>query len=201
MPSRDIAGPWGVLGGAFDPVHNGHLSLATDIRQRCDLEGVILVPTAAHPFKSDCQAGFADRMNMLKAAAANDDGLLVSDIEQSQSLPGHTLGTIRALKRQYPQANLYFIMGEDNLDDFHNWHRPDQLLQEVAILVGYRPPHDPERELELPSDRARLVPTRLVNISATEVRDMIRRNPYDDRLREMVPLQVLKYIQNNGLYQ
>lgn len=201
MSSPELVGQWGVLGGAFDPVHNGHLTLATDIRCQCDLEGVVLVPAAAHPFKNNTHASFEDRMNMLRAAVAGDEGFLVSDVEQAEDLPGHTLDTVRALKKKYPRAELYFIMGEDNLDDFHRWHRPDELMREVKILVGYRPPHVPDRESVLPSDRSRLVPTRLVDISATEIREMISHNPGDERLPEMVPARVLKYIREHGLYQ
>lgn len=201
MPSHDeIAGRWGVLGGAFDPVHNGHLTLAKDIRCKCRLDGVILVPSSAHPFKNNSHASFDDRVRMLYAAVEHDDTLLVSKIEQTENLPGHTLGTMRALKKRYPQAEFFFIMGEDNLDDFHRWHKPGELAREVTILVGYRPPHDPGREAQLPSDDARLVPTELVDVSATEIREMLKEDPMDQHLDQLVPAGALQYIREHGLY-
>jgi nicotinate-nucleotide adenylyltransferase len=138
---------------------------------------------------------------MLRAVAGRDDDFLVSEIERAENLPGHTLGTMRALKRRYPQAELFFIMGEDNLDDFHRWHKPDELAREVTILVGYRPPHDPGREAQLPSNDARLVPTELVDVSATGIREMLKKDPMDERLDELVPAKALRYIRKHGLYQ
>lgn len=201
MSNLEIAGPWGVLGGAFDPVHYGHLTLADDIRRQCDLRGVILVPAASHPFKNGSHASFEDRVNMLKLAVGDKQHYYVSDIEKEEALPGHTLGTVRALKKRYPEADLHFIIGEDNLDELHRWYHPDELLKEVPILAGYRPPHVPERESAWPSDRVHLVPTRLVDISATEIRRVIEHDRNDKSLRKMVPPEALGYIRKHRLYQ
>ena len=201
-PGPEQGGQWGILGGTFDPVHYGHLTLANEIRVRKRLTGVMLVPSLRHPFKKDqCQASFADRLEMLKLAVETHEHLSVSDIESDMNLSGYTLDTVRALKNLYPQAEFFFIMGADNLSELDQWHSPRQIFEEVKILVGSRPVFDKKKLSALRIDSIELIPTILVNISSTEIRRRIKEHAPSEELDKLMPPKVREYIRQRKLYR
>ncbi len=198
----DDGGNWGILGGTFDPVHCGHINLAVQVAARISLDGVLLVPSYNHPFKNRCSASFEHRMAMLELSTQENEKLVVSDIEKSQSLTGYTIDSIKTVKKRYPNAVWSFIIGEDNVKDLRFWRDPDRIMKEVCVLVGYRPPHDSENILrDLPSDRIRMIEIEMRDISSTKIRKLLRSDRSDLRLKEMIPVKALKYIKENGLYR
>ncbi|MFQ6008534.1 MAG: nicotinate-nucleotide adenylyltransferase [Candidatus Zixiibacteriota bacterium] len=200
-PGPEQGGQWGILGGTFDPVHYGHLTLANEVRVRKKLTGVLLVPSLRHPFKKDhCQAAYADRVEMLKLAAEEYESFTVSEIEAEMNLSGYTLDTVRALKKVYPRTEFFFIMGADNLSELEQWHNPRQIFEEVKIMVGSRPVLDKKKLSAFPTDRMELIPTMLVNISSTEIRRRIRENAAAEELDKFMPPKVREYIQQKKLY-
>ncbi|MFH1374962.1 MAG: nicotinate-nucleotide adenylyltransferase [bacterium] len=200
--SPDHCGHWGILGGTFDPVHNGHLALADDIIRLKELTGVLLVPSVRHPLKQDqCRASFRQRVVMLKLALANRDNLGISLIETEQNLSGYTLDTIRALKRLYPKAQFSFIVGADNLVELNRWRHPDRILKEVRILAGSRPGIEPRLPTGLAPDRIELVATSHVEISSTDLRRRIAEDNNDDQLDLLMPAAVWEYIRREKLYR
>jgi nicotinate-nucleotide adenylyltransferase len=207
-PTPDQGGNWGILGGTFDPVHRGHLALASEVCEQKKLTGALFVPSIRHPFKQgQCQASFSDRVAMLRLALEDRECFLVSEIEAEMSLSGYTLDTVRACKQRYPRAEFFFIVGADILGELKQWYNPDQILKEVRILVGSRPPYD-EKQLvaqkqlaAFPRDRIELVPTSLIDVSSTEVRQKIGDNISPDELDRLIPSKVRQYIQQRRLYQ
>ena len=213
-PTPDQGGSWGILGGTFDPVHRGHLTLAREIYEQKKLTGALFVPSIRHPFKQgQCRASFSDRVAMLRLAVENHECFLVSEIEAEMDLSGYTLDTVRACKQRYPRAEFSFIVGTDILGELKQWHNPEQILKEVRILVGSRPPYN-EKQLvakkqlvaqkqlaAFPSDRIELVPTSLIDISSTEVRQKIGDNVSSDELDRLIPSKVRQYIQQRKLYR
>ncbi len=202
------------MGGTFDPVHLGHLVLAREVCEQKELTGALLVPSIRHPFKQgQCQATFSDRVAMLRLAVENHECFLVSEIEAEMDLSGYTLDTVRACKQRYPQAEFSFIVGADILGELKQWHHPEQILKEVRILVGSRPPYDKKQLVAqkklaaqkqlaaFPSDRIELVPTSLIDISSTEVRQKIGDNISPDELDRLIPSKVREYIQQRKLYR
>ncbi len=195
-------GRWGILGGTFDPVHLGHLTLARELQRFKRLDGVLFVPSVSHPFKGgQCQASFAQRVDMLRLAVAGYEPFQVSQIEQEQHLSGYTVDTVRALKRLYPRTDFYFLMGADLLADMEKWYHPDQLLREVTLLVGSRPGHELRLPAGFPPERVELVPSRLIGLSSTMVRARIKDRADSDELDRLVPAAVRRYIQEKGLYR
>lgn len=188
---------WGLLGGSFDPVHLGHISLATQICFRRQLDGVALIPSWRHAFKRSLKASYDDRLEMCRLAIQDKDNLAVCDIERRESLSGYALDTVLSLKDQFPTVTFFFVAGEDILADFECWYRPNQLLDEVAFLIGFR--SSPGNNLT-PPRRMELISTDLIDISATDVRQMVACDPDDSRLDVMVPQPVLQYIRKQGLY-
>jgi nicotinate-nucleotide adenylyltransferase len=201
MPAPDKGGSWGILGGSFDPVHFGHLSLAEEIIRIKRLEGVLLVPSYRHASKDDCRASFEDRAAMAELAVRQRSRLIVSRIEKEQDLSGYTLDTVRALKERFPKARLFFVMGEDNLRDLEKWHAPEEIIREVLILVGFRPPHSSRSRTAIITDRIEMVPTRMVDASSTMVRDLLATTGDHEALAKLAPQAVLEYICEKGLYR
>jgi nicotinate-nucleotide adenylyltransferase len=200
-PTPDQGGRWGILGGTFDPVHLGHLTLASDMCQRKNLTGVFFVPSVKHPFKQGkCQASFSDRTAMLRLAVEGYDNFFVSEIEDEAGLSGYTLDTVRSVKQMYPESEFYFIVGADLLNELNDWHNPTQLLKEVKMLVGARLGQGNNAPDSFPSDRIELVETSLVNVSSTDIRRRIKENVPVVELDKLLPPKVRLYIQQRKLY-
>lgn len=198
----DDGGRWGILGGTFDPVHNGHLNLAKQVAVNRALDGVLLIPSYRHPFKDDCRASFEHRMEMLKLATAGHSDLIVSDAEKDLDLSGFTVDCITAIKARYPKADWSFIIGEDNIPDLPHWRSPERILSEVRVLVGHRAPHVSNDLLkQFPADRIEMVAINMVDVSSTDIRKRLATGAPDESLKELMPKAVIEYIIEHGLYR
>jgi nicotinate-nucleotide adenylyltransferase len=201
MPKPDAGGTWGVLGGTYDPVHNGHLSLADGICRKKQLTGVLFIPAYRHPFKEDDQhAPYSDRVAMLRLAVAERDDFLVNEIEASEGLSGYTLDTLRALRKTYPRTSFRFIIGADNLDQIDRWYKPLELLAGTTVLAGARPGYDLRLQGRLPEGSVELVEVETEDISSTGLRRGIREGASDEDLLRYLPAKVLEYIRREKLY-
>lgn len=194
----------GILGGTFDPVHNGHLNLAEQIMAARELDGVLLTLSADHPLKADSLiASWDDRLTMLQLALNDKPNLSISTIEQEEGLSGYTIDTVRALKKRYPEVEFFFIVGADNLRELNNWRDPKGILTELKVLCGSRPGFEldlPDELCEL-SDRIELVETSLVDIASTELREALKSGADNELVRTMIPEPVVNYIKEKKLYQ
>lgn len=198
----DDGGRWGILGGTFDPVHNGHLNLANQVAVNRALDGVLLIPSYRHPFKDDCRAMFEHRMEMLTLATADHSGLIVSDMEKDLDLSGFTVDCITAIKTRYRRADWSFIIGEDNVQDLQHWRSPDLIFEEVRVLVGQRSPHVSNELLDqFPADRIEMVVINMLDISSTDIRTRLAAGATDESLTDLMPKAVVDYILEHGLYQ
>ncbi|RME28353.1 MAG: nicotinate (nicotinamide) nucleotide adenylyltransferase [Candidatus Zixiibacteriota bacterium] len=191
-----------IFGGAFDPVHWGHIRMAEEVRRKWPAEGVVFVPTYVPPHRSQALvADFDDRVAMVTAALSDEDWAEVSTIERELPQPNYSLETVRALKRQHPDTTFAFLIGADQLPRFRFWHKPLELLAEVPLLVGSRPGTDTAADSELPTDRVIIIPTTPVDISATSVRQQIRQGITEEALGRLVPPRVAEYILKRKLYR
>ena len=197
----------GVMGGTFDPVHNGHFSLAKDALQQVGLNWVIFMPASIPPFKQNKKVAAAEhRVAMLEAAVANEPGMDVSTLEMEMEGVSYTERTLSVIRSQlYPEDKLYFITGTDSYLTAHTWMNADRLLTDNAFIVGERPGY---KGVEL-RERIRLnqlafgTETIIINnerldISSTEIRE---RAAAGRPLSPMVPSAVEKYILEHGLYK
>lgn len=194
----------GVLGGTFDPIHLGHLILASELRAALSLDRVLLIPNARSPFKNgEIVSPAVHRLAMLRLAVSDSPWLDVSTVELDRGGISYTVDTLAALHAEHPIADLVFLMGADSLADLPRWRDPIGIFALAEIGVASRPgsPVDVEPVIEEhPSAHGRIsvVPTPHIAISATDIRDRVRTGR---PITFLVPPTVERYILANRLYR
>lgn len=128
----------GIFGGTFDPVHNEHIRLARLAAKELKLDKLIIVPTYAPPHKNAPHASSEDRLRMLNVAFADDDGVEVSDFEIVEGGKSYTYLTVTRFKEIYPDAELFFLVGGDMINDFFTWRNPDVILSYCTLAAFKR---------------------------------------------------------------
>lgn len=193
----------GVLGGTFDPVHNGHLHVANALREALDLERILWVPAGQPPHKTgQIVSSDRDRLAMLDLALSGSAADQINTIDIERSGPSYTADTLEILAECLAPARLFFLMGEDSLRDLPTWHDPERLLQAAELAVAARPGVDADlasiaRQIPSVQSRIHLVPTKEIAISSSEIR---RRVGEHQSIHELVPPPVEAYIRDHGLY-
>jgi nicotinate-nucleotide adenylyltransferase len=188
----------GVFGGTFDPVHMVHLVLAEQCREQARLDRVLFVPAARPPHKRDVALSpFARRVEMLQLAVSGHPVFQISEIEKDRPGPSFTADTLRALRQQYPDDELFLLIGSDSLRDLPTWYEPEQIAELATLLVVLRP------SVPLPGDlpkpfRAQTVEMPLLEISSRDLRQRVREGR---TIRYFVPRAVECYIETHGLYK
>ncbi|MFZ3012720.1 MAG: nicotinate-nucleotide adenylyltransferase [Nitrospira sp.] len=131
----------GLLGGSFNPIHNGHLTIAQHVHERMQLSQVVFIPTSDPPHKRDGSLAPAKvRLEMVRLAIADNPLFTVSDIEMRRTGKSYSIDTIRALQHHYgPSTELFFIIGLDAFLDFPTWREPEALLRICHFVVVPRP--------------------------------------------------------------
>ncbi len=198
----------GVFGGSFDPVHYGHLLLAESCREQCQLDQVWLLPAASAPHK--LQRPITDarhRVEMLRLAVGGHPALHVSTREVDRGGISYTFETLEAIDQQFPDTQLYFLMGADSLEDLPHWRNPQRILQlAIPVVVqrpGAAPPDmsvlehlvDPERLAQL---ERFAVTMPLVDFASSQLRQRVERG---QSIRYRTPRAVEKYIETHQLYR
>lgn len=185
----------GVFGGTFDPPHVGHLIAAQEVHRQLKLDRVLLVPAGIPPHKQDASITPGPlRLEMVRAAMAEDARLEVSSVELDREGPSYTVDTLRALREEYPDATLYLAVGADQLEELPRWREPEEiasLARLVAFARGGQPPPVSRWPLTVVE-----VPT--TEISSTEMR---RRVAAGAPIRYFVPEPVRAIIEREGLYR
>jgi nicotinate-nucleotide adenylyltransferase len=194
----------GLFGGTFDPPHFGHLIVAQEAAETLCLDRLLLVVAAVPPHKSGARMTAAStRLEMVKAAVAGNPLLGVSDVELRREGPSYTVDTLRHFRAEYPEAELVFLMGVDQLAEFHEWQEPEAVAALARLVVMGRDGVDPaalpplESPLEEGVSFGDLAVTR-VDISSTEIRKRVRDGC---SVRYLVPREVHTIIESNRLYQ
>jgi nicotinate-nucleotide adenylyltransferase len=131
----------GLLGGSFNPIHSGHLSIARHAREAVGLDQVLFMPTGDPPHKRDqTLAPAKDRYEMVRLAIADDPGFAISDMEVRRKGKSYSIDTVRELQLQYGAATeWHFLIGLDAFLDFGTWKEPEALLQTCRFVVLSRP--------------------------------------------------------------
>ncbi len=201
MPVPDAGEKWGIFGGAFDPVHNGHLTLAREILHAVGLNGILFVPSFVPPRKHQgCVATFVARFEMLRLAISDEPRFSLSDIETERKEPGYTLYTVRSLKKRYPTTALSFIIGADLLNELETWFEAMEIVKEVPIIAGSRPGAALELPSSLPVGAITLVPTKPVDLASHIIRARVASGVALEELATMTSMPVAQYILSEGLY-
>ena len=190
----------GVMGGTFDPIHHGHLVAASEVADRFDLDEVLFVPTGQPWQKAGRQITPAeDRYLMTVIATASNPRFSVSRVDIDRGGPTYTIDTLKDLREQYPNEQLYFITGADALASIMSWHDWEEMFK-LAEFVGVTRPGYELREDMLPTDiqeRVHLVEIPAMAISSTGCRE---RASQGRPVWYLVPDGVVQYIAKNDLY-
>lgn len=182
-----------LYGGTFDPVHHGHLVLARDALEELQVDQVVFIPANLSPHKmATSPAPPALRREMLAAAIADEPGFTLDDSELQLSGPSFTIDTVERVRATYPDSQIYYLIGADNVRDLHTWRRIEDLRRLVEFVVfgrgdGSSQSANPFRTLN-----------RRIDISATEIRRRVARG---ESIRYLVPEPVRSIITANQLYQ
>ena len=186
------------MGGTFDPVHHGHLSAANEVLDRYDLEEVVFVPTGAPWQKSQREVSPAeDRYLMTVVATASNPRFSVSRIEVDRPGPTYTIDTLRDLKVDYPDAELFFITGADALAQILGWQAADELFS-LAHFVGVsRPGYEPVDVTAFPDGAVTLLEVPALAISSSDCRLRVAGG---HPVYYLVPDGVVQYIDKRRLY-
>jgi nicotinate-nucleotide adenylyltransferase len=191
----------GLLGGSFDPVHFGHLHVAITLLEAHDLDEVLFCPASKSPFKTDQPPIAAKhRRALVELAIKEIDSFSVLDWEIEQSGPSYMIDTVKRWKKQN-KAELFLLMGEDQLPHLHRWKSVDELFTLCRPLIASRENHTASVK-ELSAWIQKLVAegrtkSRVLEISSTEVRRRLKEGLYCGHL---LPHLVLDYIQEHRLY-
>jgi len=130
----------GVLGGSFNPVHNGHLRLALEAVERLALDRVEMVPAARPPHKPETDLlGFEARVRLLEAAVSGEPNLCVNPLEDARQGPSYTYHTLEAYRALFPEDEIFFILGAGDLLTLPAWFRGLELIDLANLAVGARP--------------------------------------------------------------
>jgi len=190
---------WGLLGGAFDPIHLGHVNLAKEIQIILNLDGILFIPSYSHPLKNEMiSTSFEHRVNMLKIVCDKYTKFSISTVEKK--LTGFTIDTVKYLKDLYPQTKFIFIVGTDSISQLSRWRSPEEIIDEVEVVAGKRPGYSLERD-DCFSDKIRYIEINEIDISSTELRQMISTDVNDNKLTKYIDKDVIEYIKSNKLYK
>jgi nicotinate-nucleotide adenylyltransferase len=193
----------GILGGAFNPPHIGHLVLAQEAAVRLSLDRVVLVPYGEAPHKKiERDPGAEARLEMTGLAADGDGRLAVSAIEVERAGPAYTYETLESLGREQPEAQLVLVMGADAATGLASWRRPQRVLELASLGVAARAgtgEEDVRRAVSTIGGAGRVEVFEMpeVGVSSTLARDRVAAG---EPIRYLVPAAVVDYIEREGLY-
>ena len=184
-----------IFGGSFDPIHNGHLSLAGEVISRGLADEVWLMVTPQNPHKQDkILSDERLRFQMAQLAVEGMDGVKACDFEFSLPRPSYTLTTLTALDEAFPDKEFCLLIGADNWEKFDRWYKGDEILSRYGIIVY---PRGSEGEPPLPSG-VRWLPAKLYDISSTMVRAAVAAG---NDIAGLVPATVVRFINDNKMYK
>lgn len=189
----------GIFGGTFDPVHNGHLSIAQSFLNSKIIDSLWVFLSPHPPHKKEKEvASYSHRFNMLKTAFEPIEQVVVSDLELQLPKPSYTVQTIAHLQQKYPDYSFYLCIGKDSLLTFTSWYRWREIISSCQLLVAERPTEpfdkiDPELV-----DSIQFVDHNSIAISSTEIRDKIKLN---QPVGHLIPSSVAAIIKKENLYR
>ncbi len=206
----------GLFGGTFDPVHDGHISLARHVLSHCSLEKILFIPAPCPPHKKQPTASFSHRVAMLEAALADCPDLMISLIENERSGPSYTIETINDIIERYGKQQYSLIIGADSLVDLVHWYQFEKLLRLINLIVikriGFNDSEIAKAIVALdPAYTYDTILGKWIGVAGTTIEYLvdiqvpisssrIRSDLAGNRPIRMVPESVLHYIHENKLY-
>lgn len=196
----------GIIGGTFNPIHNGHLMIAENARWDFDLDEVWFIPAHIPPHKQE-QNILNDqlRMEMVDLAVADTPYFKTSDYEIKQNRISYTYETLSYFNKQYPDHDFFFIMGGDSLFHFNEWKNPEIILKCAHIIVAARNQADIDSLKEKANELVNIYGGKIYILSSPKLdisSTMLRKRSNEGKsLRYFVPDSVNTFIRDKGIYQ
>ncbi len=191
----------GLLGGTFDPIHNGHLIISEYLRDELSLDEIWFIPAKIHPLKNNLNiTPQSDRLKMLTLAIENNSHFSVSDVEIKREGVSYTSDTLDELleKHRHIKPIFYFMIGMDNVNELKKWKNPHEILKKCKLVAFGRPGFTPDESATEFLPQIQFVHVPLLEISSTFVRDRIQNG---HSVRYLIPESVDRYIQKKQLYK
>ncbi len=196
----------GIFGGAFDPIHVGHLILAERVRDEAGLDLVRFLPSYKPPHKADRQlTRFETRCDMVTLATTGQPAFALDAIEKELPPPSYSVNTLRELAARHPGDEFSLIIGADSLHDLPTWYEPRELLELAELIVVPRPGVElvtaealaASLGVEAGAVRLRVVACPLMEVAS---RDLRRRIGEGKSVRYLLPRAVEEFVRERGLY-
>ena len=196
----------GFFGGTFNPIHNAHLRIAQEAKDRFGLDRILLVPSGYSWMKDPKEiASREDRLRMAELAAEECEGFEVSTIETDQEGPTYSYETLQKLKALYPEDEICFIIGADQLMILEQWKKPEEIFRLATILVADRGGFDQQEMEEKAAElterygaKIRIYHMEASELSSTDLRRRIRDG---EDISGCVPEKVAEYVEKKELYR
>ncbi|MEO0509759.1 MAG: nicotinate (nicotinamide) nucleotide adenylyltransferase [Verrucomicrobiota bacterium] len=186
-----------LYGGAFDPVHNAHITVARSVLEQLNLDRICFIPAAQSPLKAGGPAASdVARLQMLRLATKDEPRFSVDPCELERGGMSYTLETVRHFSERRPDAKLYWIIGADQLELLDRWRRIEALAAMVVFLVVARPGYKLSAPM-VPGLNWEQIDAPLMEESSSKVREALATGR---SLRGVVPEAVEAFIQSEGLY-
>lgn len=186
----------GVMGGTFDPIHHGHLVAASEVAHSFDLDEVVFVPTG-EPWQKQNVSPSEHRYLMTVIATASNPGFTVSRVDIDRDGPTYTIDTLRDLKKERPEAELFFITGADAVAQIVGWRDHDELWDLAHFVAVSRPGHVLSTD-GLPTENVSQLEVPALTISSTACRERVEDG---QPVWYLVPDGVVQYIAKYHLYR
>ncbi|HET6528321.1 MAG TPA: nicotinate (nicotinamide) nucleotide adenylyltransferase, partial [Balneolaceae bacterium] len=160
----------GLLGGSFDPVHNGHLAIAQSFLESEYISELWVLPAPDPPHKKHSLTNYDIRLKMLKVAFGQMDDVCINEVEKKLSYPSYTVQTVKYLNEKHPDSSFFLCIGEDSAVDFTEWFQWQEILDYCNLLIARRSTTDGSGPNEKVLEKVRFVSHQPVDISSTEIR-------------------------------
>jgi nicotinate-nucleotide adenylyltransferase len=189
----------GIMGGTFDPIHNGHLVCAEEARLQFRLDEVVFVPAGA-PWQKQGVSPAEDRYLLTMIATASNCHFSVSRIDIDRGGPTYTVDTLQAFRAFYgEEAELFFITGTDAVAEILTWKDPEAVLDQAHFIAANRPSYSlSDEHRELFRDRVSVMEIPALAISSTDIRQRVAEGR---TIRYLLPREVRDFIVERGLYR
>jgi nicotinate-nucleotide adenylyltransferase len=188
----------GIIGGSFNPIHNGHLSIANLALDYLNLDKVIFIPTQNHPHKKESlTVSSLKRLAMTNLAITENCKFETSTIEIDMKTTSYTVETVKKILKENSSYKIFLIIGADNLETFSSWHKYQDILNLVTLVVTERPNYSISIPKELDSSKIVVFPSPHWGVSSSTIRDYLAKGLSCNYL---VPHKVLEYIKDNSIY-
>lgn len=186
----------GVLGGTFDPIHNGHLAIAEYLSNNTDLAEIHFIPCLSPPHRPSPQASPRQRLEMVELAISGHSNWIANDIDFQRPAPSYMVDTLQILQEKEPKTLWYLILGMDAFAHFNQWKQWEKILNLAHLIVINRPGFQLLEGAWIKNPKISIKTMPPSSISATTIRQQSPAN-----WQANLPPSVLQYIRRNHLYQ